>query len=88
MTDLVTSPNKGFGETMLKKVPTMLMALYEIDCIEESVVVEWHKQAPGTDGTDDAAGKKVRAAAAPFIKWLATAEESGGEESQELPSVS
>ena len=51
------------------------MTLYDIDLIEESVVLKWHAEAP-----DDDDGRKVRAAAAPFIKWLHEAEvEEGGD---------
>ena len=69
VTDLVTAPH--YGERMLKKTPLVLMALYDIDLIEESVVLKWHAKVPDDD---DDEGKKVRAAAAPFVKWLNEAE--------------
>ena len=117
VTELVTAPK--YGEAMLKKTATILMALYaeapphspdaapkdpaghsrldathtptpctppnlryEIDLLEEDVVVKWHALTPAPQ---DDAGKKVREAAAPFMKWLREAEEessaeSGGEE--------
>ena len=46
---------------------------YEIDLLEEAVVVKWHP-------VDDA-GKRAHEAAAPFIKWLEDAEEDSSEES-------
>ena len=57
------------GDRMIKKTPTILMALYDIDLVEEDVVLRWH-----SDTREDDEGKKVREAAAPFIKWLKEAE--------------
>ena len=51
---------------------------YDIDILEEAAVLKWYAQAPEPK---DGAGRKVRKAAAPFIKWLREAdEESSGEE--------
>ena len=65
---------------MLKKTPAILMALYDLDLLEEEEVVKWHAHAPGER---DEAGRKVREAAEPFIKWLREAE-SGEEDRQPL----
>ena len=65
---------------MLKKTPAILMALYDLDLLEEEEVVKWHAHAPGER---DEAGSKVREAADPFIKWLREAEEGSGEEDRQ-----
>ena len=39
--------------------------------LEEEVVLKWHAQPPGKK---DVAGKRVREAAVPFVKWLQTAD--------------
>ena len=70
VTSLVTEPKHG--DAMLKKTPAILMALYDNDLIEEAVVVKWHAHPLGQSHE---AGRKVREAAAPFIQWLAEAEE-------------
>ena len=66
---------------------------YDIDVLEEAVVLQWHAKVLRKK---DDAGKMVREAAAPFIKWLREAKEgsspeSAGEEGEEgalLPFVS
>ena len=78
VTTLVTK--KGQGEGMLKKTPAILMVLYDLDLLEEEEVVKWHTHAPGER---DEAGRKVREAADPFIKWLREAEEGSGEEDRQ-----
>ena len=65
---------------MLKKTPAILMVLYDLDLLEEEEVVKWHAHAPGER---DEAGRKVREAAEPFIKWLREAEAESGEEDRQ-----
>ena len=43
---------------------------YDIDLLEEAVVVKWHAETPYNESS-----RQVREAAEPFIKWLSTAEE-------------
>ena len=64
-------------DALLKKTPAILMALYEIDLLEEAAVVKWHaKLADADEGFHSLEWReKVREAAAPFMKWLETAEE-------------
>lgn len=75
MTALVTAVEHGAA--MLKKTPAILMALYEIDLLEEEEVLKWAAKSPGPK---DDAGRQARAAAAPFVTWLQEAEEDTGEE--------
>ena len=65
------------SDALLKKTPAILMALYEIDLLEEAAVVKWHaKLADADEGFHSLEWReKVREAAAPFLKWLETAEE-------------
>lgn len=79
---------KAQEQAKLKKTPSILMALYDNGLVEEQVVLKWHAQAPA-DLSDlperDHVGRRVRAAAAPFIKWLKEADEetSSAEEADE-----
>ena len=74
---------KAQEEARLKKTPSILMALYDSDLLEEQVVLKWHAQASNLPERDHE-GKRVRTAAAPFIKWLQEADqESSAEEADE-----
>ena len=83
---LVTANQFGVPvETMLKKTPKILMTLYDADLVDEETVVKWHAMVPGKK---DENGRKVRAAAEPFLKWLREAEvesdcEAEGDEGDE-----
>ena len=78
---------KAQEEARLKKTPSILMALYDSDLLEEQVVLKWHAQASANLSNlpeRDHEGKRVRTAAAPFIKWLQEADqESSAEEADE-----
>ena len=50
--------------------PLILMALYEIDLLTEPAALKWHSFEAGPDDPATA----VREAAAPFVKWLQTAD--------------
>ena len=56
---------------------------YDSDLVEESVVVKWYNQASQKDD----AGRKVREAAAPFIEWLAKAEEESSADEANTPAA-
>jgi translation initiation factor 5 len=74
----------------VKEAPLVLKALYDADLAEEALVAAWAAKADAGAalGVPPAVGAAVRAAAAPFLEWLAEAEseeeeESGSEEEEE-----
>ena len=55
----------------------MLKLFYDTDLVDESLITAWYakKSAGRVLGVSDEAAAAVRAAAAPFIKWLEEADE-------------
>ena len=71
------------NKTQLPKIPVVLKKLYELDILEEEILIHWaDKPSKKFVGSREVA-KSVRAAAAPFIDWLKSAEEDSEDDSEE-----
>ncbi|GAN08009.1 eukaryotic translation initiation factor 5 [Mucor ambiguus] len=72
-----------FKDTLLKKVPTILMKLYDLDIIEDDVYIKWGEK-PSKRYVERDVSKAIKKAAAPFLEWIenASEEESSDEESE------
>jgi len=60
---------------LLPHVPKILLAFYEGDVLSEEAILKWGNKKASTRFVDKETSKKVRKAAAPFVKWLEEAEE-------------
>lgn len=69
-------------EELLPKVPHILKALYDLDIIDEEVLLEWGKKA-SKKYVDKKISAEIHEKAAPFINWLKEAEEDDSEEEEE-----
>jgi translation initiation factor 5 len=67
---------------LLPSVPKVLMALYQVDVIEEDVVTQWGTHV-SKKYVDKDTSKRVRKASEPFLKWLEEAEDSEDESDDE-----
>ncbi|KAI5477847.1 translation initiation factor eIF-5 [Pseudohyphozyma bogoriensis] len=72
---------KTYPQLVKTDLPKILMALYQADIIEEELVTDWSKHTSKKYVSKDIS-KQVRKAAAPFVKWLAEAEDDSDEESE------
>lgn len=63
---------------LIPSVPKILMALYQIDVLEEDVVTQWGTHV-SKKYVDKETSKKVRKASEPFLKWLEDADDDDSE---------
>ncbi|KAJ3739318.1 domain found in IF2B/IF5-domain-containing protein [Lentinula detonsa] len=66
---------------LLPAVPKILMALYQLDLLEEEVVTQWGTHV-SKKYTDKETSKKVRKASEPFLKWLEEADDDSDDDEQ------
>lgn len=65
-----------------KKLPSVLLALYNNDYIEEDAVFKWHQKA-SRKYVDKETAKRLRKVAEPFVKWLQEAESEEESDNEE-----
>ncbi|KAG2220911.1 hypothetical protein INT45_013040 [Circinella minor] len=66
-------------DKLLKKVPTILMKLYDTELIDDDVYLKWGEK-PSKRYVDKEVSKEVKKAAKPFLEWVANADEESSEE--------
>lgn len=60
---------------LIAQVPKILLAFYNGDVLSEEALLKWGSKRSSTRFVDKETSRKVRKAAAPFLKWLEEAEE-------------
>ena len=63
-----------YEDKLMPKVPVLLETMYDLDLIEEDVIQAWARKPFKKYVSEDVA-RRIREKAAPFLKWLAEAEE-------------
>lgn len=66
---------------LIPAVPKVLMALYQIDVVDEEVVTQWGTHV-SKKYVDKDTSKRVRKASEPFLKWLAEADDDDSDEDE------
>ena len=61
---------------LIPQVPKILLAFYEGDVLTEEALLKWGGKKASSRFVDKETSRKVRKAAAPFLKWLEEAEEA------------
>ncbi|KAL1926763.1 hypothetical protein VTP01DRAFT_5409 [Rhizomucor pusillus] len=68
-----------YKDKLLKKVPVILMKIYDLDIVEDEVFLKWGEK-PSKRYVEKDISKQVKTAAKPFLEWLENAEEESSEE--------
>lgn len=69
-------------DTLLPKVALIFKALYDLDILDEEVLIEWHAKVSKKYVTKELS-TEIHAKAEPFIKWLKEAEEEESSEEED-----
>ncbi|KAF7723262.1 hypothetical protein EC973_002155 [Apophysomyces ossiformis] len=68
-----------YKDKLIKKMPNILMKLYDADIIEDDVFLKWGEK-PTKRYVDKELSKEVKKAAKPFLEWLENASEEESDE--------
>ena len=77
-------------DVLLPKVPFILKTFYELDIIDESVLIEWDEKPSKKYTSKDVSKevvKDIHAKAVPLIKWLKEAEEDSSEDGSDEEDI-
>jgi translation initiation factor 5 len=66
-------------DALLKKTPSILMKVYDLDIIQDDVFIKWGEK-PSKRYVDKDVSKEIKKAAAPFLEWLENASEEESDE--------
>jgi len=69
-------------DALVPKVPLILKTFYDLDILDEEVILEWASKVSKKYVSKDVA-KEIHEKASPFIKWLSEAEEESSEEEED-----
>lgn len=70
-------------EQLLAKVPHVFKALYDLDIVDEEAFASWGEKVSKKYTKSKEMSQRIHDKAAPFIKWLAEADEESSEEEDE-----
>jgi len=75
---------KRYADSLLPRTAHILKGLYDLDIVEEAVLIEWHEKVEKSSRKRLGAEmfQEIHNKAAPFIKWLKEAEEESGSEEE------
>lgn len=71
-----------YHDTLVPKVPHIFKTFYDLDILEEEIILEWGAKVSKKYVAKEIA-KEIHEKAQPFIKWLAEAEEESSEEDED-----
>ncbi|XP_071512104.1 eukaryotic translation initiation factor 5-like [Diadema antillarum] len=71
------------SKTLIPKVPIILKTIYDLDLVEEEVIIAWAAK-PSKKYVSKEMIQQIHEKAAPFIKWLKEAEEEDSSEDEEV----
>jgi len=77
---------KVYPDTLMAKVPKILKAFYDLDILDEEVIIDWDDKVSKKYVSKEVA-KEIHEKAKPVIVWLKEAEEESSEEEEEVEVV-
>lgn len=77
---------KVYRDTLMSKVPNILKAFYDLDILDEEVIIDWDTKVSKKYVSKEVA-KEIHEKAKPVIIWLKEAEEESSEEEEEEVEV-